>query len=666
MTNSLKDRVLEALKNPNFPDLKFLYSPEVLRVSEEILEELLDSEKWDFYKKLKTPDDKISFETFKDFSLLDYFFGLLEHYQWVHGDDTIRKIIEKFEPKYIDFGNEIAYSKRYYEMLKICVQQLNLNNEQSRILEKSIEAYEVRGIALTEPEQNELKEISKRLSELSQKFSNNVVDSKKEFEYVIIDTSCISEMPDDDKIAAKNRAEKKDKTWYLFDASHGSYIAIMKYCSDSKIRKHFYESRHQFATEGDHNNKPLILEILKLRNRKAEILGYKNYAELSLKFKMADSPEQVLELFSDISGKARPKSESELNEIKEYFNLEELNIWDMTYYANILKKEKYALDERELKKYFEFESVKEGMFRVIGKLYGVEMKKIELESYSDDVEVYEVWKDNTFLSYFFTDYFYNPLKRPGAWANILRESFESNKKITVNVCNYQKSPDGKTLLTLWDVETMFHEFGHATHEMLSRSQYSELSGFHVEWDFVELPSQLLENWCRDPEWMKIFAKHYESWEVVPDNMLRKLKDLEYFWCGEFIIGQNIYAMLDMWLHSQDIPKSEEELDDFINRNYDHHWSFARWDAYCPHTTFTHIFDGGYAAGYYSYMWAEIIEKEVWKAFKDSWDIFSPEIASKFHDMILSAGTTKKASELFQDFFGRDVQIDAFLSEKGLV
>ena len=213
---------------------------------------------------------------------------------------------------------------------------------------------------------------------------------------------------------------------------------------------------------------------------------------------------------------------------------------------------------------------------------------------------------------------------------------------------------------------MFHEFGHATHEMLSRSEYSDLSGFHVEWDFVELPSQLLENWCRDRTWIKLFAKHKDTGEMVPDYMLDKLDQLETFWNGQLVLWQNTYAMMDMMLHSWNIPKTEQELDDFVNANYDANALLSRGEVYSPHTSFTHIFDGGYAAGYYSYMWAEIIEKEVWRVFKDSWDIFSPEVARKFHNTILSAGTTKKASELFRDFFWRDVKIDAFLSEKGLV
>ena len=677
----LKAKILKELKNPDFPDLRFLYSPEVLAIAEDLLQDLLKEEREDFQKKLKIPDEDISFESFEDFSLVDYFFGLLEHYQGVNNDETIRKIIENFEPKLIDFSNEVAYSKRYYEMLKYCSEKCSLDREQKRIIEKSVEVYEVRGIALWNEDQDILKQINKDLSELGQKFGNNVLDSQKKFEYIIDDASILSEMPEDDKEVALKRAEEKKKKWFLFDASQWSYMAIMKYCSDSSVRKHFYEARNLYATEDECSNKAVILKILKLRDKKAKLLGFKNYAEFSLHFKMAESPNQVIELFGEISEKARPKAQAELDEIREYCNLQELHSWDLSYYARKLREEKYALDEKELKKYFQFEKVLAGMFGIIQKLYWIEMKELvaneaspsskgekiqEWGSFLDDIQVYEVSRNWEFLSYFFTDFFYRPLKRQWAWANILRERFQKNKKIVLNVWNFQKWADGTTLLTLSDVETMFHEFGHATHEMLSRSEHSELSGFHVEWDFVELPSQLLENWCRHREGIKLFAEHVTTWEMLPEDMLQKLENLDTFGSGQFVLKQNEYAMMDMMLHTWNIPQSEKELDSLVHKNYQKNSLFPLGEIYNPHTSFSHIFDGGYAAGYYSYMWAEIIEKEVWKAFKDSGDIFSPKVSKKFHDLILSQGTKKKAPELFRDFFNRDVEIDAFLEEKGLL
>jgi len=384
-----KERVLQALKNPDFPDLEFLYSSQVLDIAPEILEELLEEEKRDFENKLETPDEEICFETFDDYSLLGYIFSLLEHYQSVHNDEVIRKIIEDFEPKYIDFGNEVAYSTRYYEMLKICIKATALNQQQTRIIEKSIESFEIRWIALNSEKQNELKAISKKLSELQQNFSNNILDSKKEFEYLIENKVCLSEMPKDDLLVAKQRAEKKQKSWYLFDSSQGSYMSIMKYCSDSELRKIFYEARQNIATRGKYSNKKNILEILELRNKKALLLWCNNYAELSLHFKMAESPEQIVDLFSEISTKARPKAQAELDEISEYFHLESLQNWDVSYYANKLKQEKYAFDSRELKKYFVFKNVLDGMFETIYKLYNLEFKEVKVGVYNNNVTVYE-------------------------------------------------------------------------------------------------------------------------------------------------------------------------------------------------------------------------------------------------------------------------------------
>jgi len=663
---SLKQQIRDELKNTDFPNLKFFYTKEALLCAPEILQELLEEEKQDFAIKLATPDTEITYELFEEFSELGYYFSILGHYQGVNNDEQIRKIIEDFEPEYIDFGNEISYSKRYFEMVKIVRNGTDLSQEQIKILDQEIESYEVRWIALDQTKQEILKKINKDLSELSQKFSNNALDSQNEFEYIITDESIISEVPDDDKAVAQKNAENKKVAWYLFDASGSSYGTIMKYCSDSSVRKHFYESRNSFATTGKYNNNPIILEILKLREQKAVLLGFKNYSELSLHFKMAESPEQVKNLFWEIAEQARPKAILELQEIREYFNLKELDIWDLGYYANKLKQEKYTFDSRELKKYFVYENVLAGLFETTQRLYNIEMKKTDIVSYSEDVEIYEVYRNGTFLSYYFTDFFYTPLKRQGAWADLLREKHGAYKKIVLNTCNFQKWTDGVTLLTLSDVETLYHEFGHAIHEMLSISEHSELSGFHVEHDFVELPSQLLENWARDEVGMKLFAKHFENWDEIPKAMLEKLKILEMFWNAQMILAQNTYAMLDMSLHSEGIPTSEAELDARVRKNAEQNSIFPVSDTYSPHTTFTHIFDWGYAAGYYSYMWAEIIEKEVWQAFKSSWDVFSPEIATKFHDLMLSAGSTKKASELFQDFFGREVSIDAFLKEKGLV
>ncbi|MCH8518971.1 M3 family metallopeptidase [Candidatus Gracilibacteria bacterium] len=715
MPQGIKQKIRQELKNPEFPNLKFLYSQEVLKIALEVLRELLEEEKQDFEQKIsqkyigldmqllsfevkgensREDYEELSFETFRDFSELDYFFSILSHYQGIHNDEQMRHIIETFEPEYIAFGNEIAYSKRYYEMMKYCYENLESSSTQHlspalscqereqtqkkiRILKYSLDVYELRGIALNEEKQSRLKEISQKLSELTQKFGNNVLDSKKEFEYIISDESIIFDMPEEDKQVARKKAEEKGRDGFLFDASHSSYSAIMKYCCNGGVRKYFYDARNKFASEGKYDNREIILEILRLRQEKAQILEKNNYAELALHFKMAESPEKVISLLDNISQKARKKAEEEIIELKKYFGLKEISLWDMSYYARKLKEEKYALDERELRKYFELTSVKNGMLEIGEKIFGVKFEKQDMGEYlyNQDIELYKVTKNGVFLSYFLCDFYYNPLKRQGAWADVMRSNelqkiSESEpreiSKIVLNVCNFQQGTDGKTLLSYSDVETMFHEFGHALHEILSTSEYSELSGFHVEHDFVELPSQLLENWCRHEDGLRIFAKHFDSGEFMSSNMLDTLKILETFGNGFFVLKQNEYALMDMKLHSEDIPQSVGELDTKVQNLAQKLSPLPLGDKYSQHTTFTHLFDGGYAAGYYGYIWAEILEKSVWKKFLDTGSIFDRDVSIQLTDIIFRQGAQRDGKDIFFEFTQSEPSIDAFLEMKGIV
>ncbi|NDK09051.1 hypothetical protein EOM39_07485, partial [Candidatus Gracilibacteria bacterium] len=563
---TIKEKILKELENPKIPDLKFLFSKEVLDETATILLDLLKEEKEKFDSILKVKDTDITFELFQDFSRLDLLFSLLNHLNNVNSSDKTRKIIEQFEPKYVDFGNYISYSRRYYDMLVYCRKKYSLDNEQKRILDLSIKAYEVRGIKLDQVKQKRLKEINKKLSKLSTRFGNNVLDSRKKFSFIFKNDTLIKDIPENDLLDAKNKAEKKGKKGYLFDASSGAYEAIMKYCIDPKIREYFYTERNKFASEGKLDNRPLVIEILKLKQEKAHILGYKNYAELSLVFKMADKPKEIISLIDKVSKKAKKKAIKEIETLKKYFKLIDIHPYDLAYYSRIYKEKKYKFEEKELKKYFEFDKVLKGLFEITNRLYGLEMKEIKIDSYSPDIKVYEVYKDDKLLSYFIGDYFFNENKRSGAWCDNLRPkqgirdkgqgkssviasetkqsreqldrhelSLHSNSRddkvllpIVINVCAFAKQESGKIFLNHIDVETMFHEFGHALHEMLSKSKYSDLSGFNVEWDFVELPSQIMENWCNEEESLNLFASHYENGTKIPKKMLKIMDKLKTY------------------------------------------------------------------------------------------------------------------------------------------
>ena len=659
----LKQKIINELERKDFPNLQFLYSEEVLNIAEDILLEFLDEEKKKFNDKLQTEDKEITFDLFEEESNLSFFWGLLNHLSSVKSGDKVREVIENVEPKLNDFYNEISYSKRYFEMFEYCFNNCSLNLEQKKIIEDTIIAFKVKWINLEVDKQKKLKLIIKKLSKLSNKYSNNILDSEKEFEYLLADDEFLKELPKSDLDNASEKAKTKWKEWYLFDSSYSSYIAILKYCSNSEIRKHFLEIHNSFASEWKYDNREIVLEIIKLREEKAKILNYNNYAELSLEFKMAKNPEEVIDLLNDLAIKSKPKALKEINEIKDFFWLEKINQWDMTYYSRLLKEKKYKLDDKKLKEYFEFENTKQALFETVEKLYWIRMKKIEIEGkYNDDIEIYEVYKWEKFISYFMWDYFYNEDKRSWAWANELRERFEDKKSIVINNMSFVKSEN--ILLTLSEVETIFHEFGHAIHSMLSKSKYADLTWVQVEWDFVELPSQLLENWSNDTETIINVAKHYKTWEKIPNDLIDALKRLEYFWTGNFVLWQSIIAITDMMFHSSFEAKNIEELNNKFLNIVNELAIFEKDDKYKMYCSFWHIFDWGYSAGYYSYLWADIIVDEVLVEFK-KYGMYDKEIAWKFEEKILWAWSIKKASEMFEDFMWRKIQIDAFMERKGL-
>ncbi len=381
---------------------------------------------------------------------------------------------------------------------------------------------------------------------------------------------------------------------------------------------------------------------------------------------MAPSPEFVLNQEDQIFTKAKLKGEKEINEIKQYFNLNLLDKWNYWYYGRILKKEKYQLDNNVLREYLEYERVKKWLFDIAKRLYWLEFKETGAKTYSEDVKIYEVYKDGTLKWYYLLDPFYNPNKASWAWANILR-----NKKIVwdskrlplvINVLNITKWKD-ITLLSHGEVASMmFHEFGHATHALLTESKYPDLNWFSVEWDFVELPSQLMENWGY-AEWLKTFAFHYKTWEQISNELVEKIEKLKTFSTWVWTINQIMYSKIDMLLHTKNVPNSVEELDKLNSEIVESASIFKNDPINKSYTSFSHIFDWGYSAWYYSYMWAEIIESDIFSKFRENW-IFDKATADKYYKTILSKWSSKPALELFKDFMWRDINLDWFYNKKG--
>lgn len=666
---SLKNKVIWEISKPGFPDLEFLFSDEVLKEISSILEELLEEDNKSFDELLKKDLSEVTFEDLDESSNLEYLFGLVEHLDWVSKSDTTEQIIEDFEPKIIDFWNTQLYSKKFYDMHVAVLENCELDEEQTRIMNVNIDSFKRNWIDLPEVEQEKIKNISLELSKLSNDFTNNIVKEKGEFELHILDDSSLKEVPKEVLEIAKKAADKKWVEWYLFWADPTSYIALMEYCTDSNIRKQLSIDWNLFATNWDTDNRPLILKILKLKKEKANILGYSNFAEFNMTKKMAESPEQIFELLWDISTKAKEKANWEIKDLQDYYKLEDINSWDISFYSRKIKEDKYDVDEKEVKKYFEYNNVLTYLFEHIKNFYWVELKEIKVNSYNEDVKTYEVYKDWKIISYYFLDAFYRKEKRPWAWANNLRSKsiidWNVRTPVVLNVCNFQKTESWDTLLSMRDAETLFHEFGHGIHEMLSDSKYSDLSWFNVEWDFVELPSQINENWVWERESLEKLAKHHETWEKISSDLLNKMDALKTFNSGLFVLRQNEFALTDMDLYTSDVPSNVEELDkkvlDFVNELS----LFKKDENYKQYASFNHIFGWWYSAWYYSYMWAELLEADVFERIKEMW-MFDKATWDKFVSTILGQWSKKPANELFKDFMWRDLDNTAFMKRKWLI
>lgn len=661
----MKTKLLNELQKQGIPNFSLFQTSEALAILPELLLELLEQEKADFQALIQKTNESLTFEDFVLESQLAYLWKIINHLDAVETNQEIRAIIADFRPKYEDFVNEVAYSQSYYQKLLRASEHFEKNPDQQRWFDLTLKAFEQRGIALPAEEQEQLKNLNKQLSELGEKFQHNVVDEQSAFLLYFDDEADFQEMPEE--LLAKMKALAGEKWGLAVNADPNLLLAVSKYCSNPEIRKQVAFQRGQWASEGKFDNRPLALELLKLNQEKAKILGYVNAGEMFLWATMAQDPDQVFDFIKPISAKAMQKAKSEVQTLQEYFQLSDLPSYDLAYYTRKYKEEQYALNDEELKQYFEFESVLKWLHSFVFKFLGVELRaKAESAFWSLGHERrYEVYHQGELVAYYMLDAFYRKGKRPWAWADYLREKGNGQLPIVVNVCNFQKAESWPSLLYLRDVETLFHEFGHALHAMLAGSPYAELSGFNVEWDFVELPSQLMENWVSDPEALKSLAKHYQTWLPMPEKLVQTLQNLKTFMMGNWVIRQNELALLDMTLYTSDIPNSVEELDQKILGIVNQYSIFPRGEEYKMYCAFLHIFGGGYEAKYYSYMRAELLEADVFQTIKKAW-IFNPEIWSAYKEKILIPWTRKPASELFFDFMQRKPSDEALMKKYGLL
>jgi Zn-dependent oligopeptidase len=594
-------------------------------------------------------------------------------------NEEIQKIAQVISPLLTEFGNDIllneALFKRVKQVFKI-KDNLQLNGEEKMLLEKQYKGFSRNGANLSEVDKLELRKIDAESSKLKLTFGENVLAETNKFEMLIANEDELSGLPEGSKEAAAQTAKEKNKEGWLFTLDYPSYIPFMMYANNRDLRKKMSVAAGAKSFHGDElDNQQNVLDIVQLRHKRAVLLGYETHAHFVLEERMAESPEKVQSFLSELLEKAKPAALKEFKELQSFAmeldSIDQLQKWDGAYYAEKLKEKLFNLDDEKLKPYFELDKVIDGVFTVAEKLYGLRFEEVNnIDKYHEDVKTFRVDdNDGELVSIFYADFHPRPGKRGGAWMTSykpqqIKNGVNDRPHVSI-VCNFTKPTASlPSLLTFNEVTTLFHEFGHALHGMLANTTYKGLSGTNVSWDFVELPSQVLENWCYEKEALELFATHYEHDEVIPIELIEKIKDSATFHEGMQTLRQLSFGMLDMAWHGNN-PSKIKDVKAFEKAVFADTSLYPDIPENCMSTSFSHIFQGGYSAGYYSYKWAEVLDADAFAYFKQE-GVFNKEIASKFKKYILSQGGTQDPMDLYIKFRGQKPNPEALLKRAGLI
>ena len=594
-------------------------------------------------------------------------------------NQAIQKIAQQVSPLLTAFSNDISLNKALFKRIKYVYKQkekINLSVEQNTLLEKKYKSFVRNGANLKSSDQSKLREIDKELSSLRLTFGEHLLSETNRFRLEIEDRSDLEGLPENCIETAKILAKKEGKRGWLFTLDYPSYVPFMTYAKNRALRK---KMALAFGKKGFQNdafdNQLLLLKIVKLRHQRARLLGYKTHADYVLEERMAKSPETVLSFLEDFKSKAMPAARREFSELskfaKELDGIETLQKWDSAYYSEKLKKRCFDIDDNLLKPYFELENVLEGAFKIAEKLFQIQFVKTnDVETYHSDVVVYKVSDvKGEFVALFYADFFPRAGKRAGAWMTSFKPQYrvdgvEERPHVSI-VCNFTKPTKNQpSLLTFSELTTLFHEFGHALHGMLAKTNYPSLSGTNVPWDFVELPSQFMENWCYEKQALQLFAVHYKNSELIPMKWIEKIKAAAQFQQGMQTLRQLSLGLLDMSWHAHD-PSGIKNVKTHENSAFGNTQLFPDIMENCISTGFAHIFQGGYSSGYYSYKWAEVLEADAFAYFKTK-QLFDPKVASNLQKHILSQGGTENPEVLYKRFRGKSASNKALLERAGLV
>ncbi|MBU8881635.1 M3 family metallopeptidase [Kaistella sp. DKR-2] len=584
-------------------------------------------------------------------------------------NDEIQKIAQEVSPLLTEFSAKISQNSALFEKIKKVYDQkgkYNLNEEQQMLLTETYKGFVRSGALLNDADKEKFKNISIELSTKSLQFGQNVLAETNNYFKHIAEEKDLAGIPQPILQQYREEAKERNLEGFVVTLQYPSYLPLMTYAENRALRKELALANGKKSfNNNEFDNQNLIKEIISLKQEKAKLLGYKNYADYVLEERMAKSPDQVTLFLNELLEKAKPYAEKEIEELRTLAKadgIEEMESYDHAFYAEKLRKQKFDIDDEELKPYFQLEKVQEAVFGLAERLFGMSFVETnEIQKYHGEVKTYEIFENGTFKALLYADYFPRKGKRAGAWMTSFKNQYKKNGEnsrphISV-VCNFSKpTADTPSLLTFQEVTTLFHEFGHALHGVLADTTYPNLSGTSVKWDFVELPSQFLENFCYEPEFLKTFAKHYQTGEILPDEKIQKISDSKNFMEGYQTLRQLGFGMLDIAYHTNadkvgDIKTFEVEETKASNL-------YPSNPETAMSTSFSHIFQGGYSAGYYSYKWAEVLDADAFQYFKEN-GIFNPEIAAKYK-ILLSSGGTKDPMELYKNFRGSEPKVESLL------
>jgi len=621
--------------------------------------------------------------------LLHRMWSPVSHLNAVMNNESLRAAYNECLPLLSEYGTELAQDERVYSAYRQVAEQegfTSLSAAQQKIVSNALRDFRLAGAELNDAEKEQFKQNQTRLAELTSKFSENVLDATNAWELVLTNKQQLAGLTEFAINMARQNAEQHGRTGWRFTLDGPSYISFMSYADDASLRKQMYEAfmcraSDQGPDAGKWDNSPIIIEILQLKKRQAELLGYKNYAEVSVVSKMAESVEQVMEFLDELAARSVEPARREFASLKEFarknFGVDEINAWDVPYYSEKQRIALHNISQEELRPYFPEHRVLDGLFAILFRLYGLRVRELnDVETWHPDVRVFDiVAQDETgheqVRGQFYLDLYARPHKRGGAWMDDCisrKRNLDGSVQVPVAylVCNFAAPVDGKpALFTHNEVTTLFHEFGHGLHHMLTKVDYVGVSGINgVPWDAVELPSQFMENWCWEREALDLISSHFETGEAIPDSLYQRMHAARNFQSAMQMVRQLEFAVFDMRLHSDFDPLGRQTVQQLLEEVRDKVAviippPFVRFQ-----NGFTHIFGGGYAAGYYSYKWSEVLSADAFSKFEEN-GVFDRDTGLQFLQTILEHGGSEEPSVLFRKFRGREPTIDALLRHSGL-